>query len=92
MFRGVLQTGLVEIAGKWPGLIAASIAFGLAHPISKPYVITATLVGIFLGGLFLMTGNLLAPVVAHATYDFCALAWLVRRTPPAPSTELEVLE
>jgi membrane protease YdiL (CAAX protease family) len=34
--------------------------------------------GLYLGILFQLTGNLLAPVVAHATYDFVALLWVSR--------------
>jgi membrane protease YdiL (CAAX protease family) len=59
--------------------------FGLAHPMSTTYVVLATVVGVYLGGLLLVTDNLLAPIVAHAAYDFVALVYLVRhRFPIAP--------
>jgi membrane protease YdiL (CAAX protease family) len=35
--------------------------------------------GLYLGTLFVITGNLFAPIVAHAAYDFVALVWLARR-------------
>jgi len=78
LFRGVLQAGLSKVTAPWTGLAAASVAFGLAHPISKQYIVAAAIVGFFLGWLYLVTGNLLAPVTAHAVYDFCALTWFLR--------------
>jgi CAAX protease family protein len=78
LFRGALQGGLSRLTGAPPALVVSSVAFGLAHPVSKYYMIAATVVGLFLGGLFIATGNLLAPIVAHALYDFCALTWLLR--------------
>ena len=36
------------------------------------------LMGLLLGGLWIATGNLLVPIVAHAVYDFLALVWLVK--------------
>lgn len=78
LFRGALQGGLVRLMGTVPALLVASVAFGLAHPISKQYIIAATVVGLLLGELLMLTGNLLAPIVAHALYDFCALVWFLR--------------
>lgn len=51
------------------GLIASSIAFGVMHPVTPTYVILATLIGIYLGGLVLWTGNLLVAITAHTVYD-----------------------
>lgn len=78
LFRGALQGGLIPMLGSGPALIIASAAFGLAHPISKEYIVLAGAIGLFLGMLFILTGNLLAPIVAHALYDFCALMWFLR--------------
>jgi len=76
LFRGWLQQGLFAVLGAEKnillgvlGLLVASILFGLAHPISPLYVILATLVGLALGGVYWMTGNLLCAIVAHAVYD-----------------------
>ena len=33
------------------------------------------LIGLYFGGLRLWTGNLLAPIAAHAVYDFLALIY-----------------
>ncbi|MEM9646745.1 MAG: CPBP family intramembrane glutamic endopeptidase [Planctomycetota bacterium] len=51
------------------GLVGSSIAFGLVHPITRLYVVVAAVIGLYLGALLLLTGNLLVPIVAHAAYD-----------------------
>lgn len=80
LFRGVVQTA----AQQWmhsPGaaLVVAGILFGLMHSVTRTYAIMAGLVGIYLGWLWLATGNLLTPIATHAIYDFGALCYL-RRT------------
>jgi membrane protease YdiL (CAAX protease family) len=78
LFRGVAQEALKEWTGSIVlGLLLASVLFGLCHAITAGYVVLATLLGAYLGGLWLHTGNLLAPIVAHAVYDFVALVVLV---------------
>jgi membrane protease YdiL (CAAX protease family) len=84
LFRGLLQTGLIEWTqsmqgGVWVALAGASLAFGLCHSLSTTYFVVTTLIGLYLGALFLWTDNLLAPIVTHALYDFVALIYLVRR-------------
>jgi membrane protease YdiL (CAAX protease family) len=76
LFRGWLQQGLtgaidsqVDYARVLFGWVAASIMFGLAHPISRLYVMLASAMGLVLGGVYLITGNLLTAIVAHAAYD-----------------------
>jgi len=82
LFRGLLQDALaVSIggtAGMWIGLSVAAAVFGLAHAVTRTYAVLATAVGVYLGWLFLATGNLIAPMVAHAVYDFVALVYLVK--------------
>lgn len=82
MFRGVIQTGLNlwwgPTWGTWTALLVASLAFGLAHPITLAYTVAAAVVGVYLGGLYLWTGNILAPIVTHGLYDFLALVYLCR--------------
>ena len=34
--------------------------------------------GLYLGALWLVSGNLLAPILAHACYDFLALLWFLK--------------
>lgn len=78
LFRGLLQGGLAQGLGNGTGVILASIVFGLAHPVSRTYVAVAGIIGVYLGGLWLVTDNLLVPIVAHAAYDFVALIVVTR--------------
>jgi membrane protease YdiL (CAAX protease family) len=78
LFRGALQSGLARFVGTGPALLIASVAFGFAHPISKEYIVSASVIGVYLGALFILTDNLLVPIVTHALYDFCALTWFLR--------------
>ena len=78
LFRAVLQGALTSAAGVWVGLAAASLLFGCAHLITLTYGIAATIIGLYLGGLWLLSGNLLVPVVAHAAYDGIALIYFLR--------------
>lgn len=84
LFRGALQPllgrWLLPIFGEdyaaWGGVLAASLLFGLAHPISRAYVVVATIGGLYLGVLAQLTGEALSAIVAHAAYDIVALFWL----------------
>lgn len=77
LFRGVIQVGLQQVAGPWGGLLLASALFGAAHWVSAAYVGFASLMGLYLGLLYWMTGNLLVPVIIHGLYDFLALRLLL---------------
>jgi membrane protease YdiL (CAAX protease family) len=83
LFRGLMQDALAAWIGGTAGLCiavaASSFVFGLAHALTRTYAVLATGVGIYLGLLFLFTGNLLAPIAAHAVYDFVALLYLLRQ-------------
>jgi membrane protease YdiL (CAAX protease family) len=95
LFRGLLQPAIAGLwagpAGVWLGLAGASLLFGLAHAVTRAYVVLAALVGAYLGGLWLATGNLLVPVVAHGLYDFAAILWLLgsARRAPSPTADEE---
>jgi membrane protease YdiL (CAAX protease family) len=78
LFRGVIQPGLTRWMPAGLALLATSLLFGLVHFASRSYAVMASIMGLYLGILFQLTGNLLAPVVAHATYDFVALLWVSR--------------
>ncbi len=88
LFRGVIQAGLAERLPAWLAVGIAGLLFGAAHFLTLSYAVFATLLGSYLGILFLATGNLLAPAVTHALYDVVALSVLVRMKPQAPVTEL----
>jgi membrane protease YdiL (CAAX protease family) len=79
LFRGLLQGWLDQFFhARSTALCIASVLFGVAHPVSYLYVVLATGLGFYLGWLWIETGNLLVPILTHATYDFGALLALVR--------------
>jgi membrane protease YdiL (CAAX protease family) len=79
LFRGVLQPALERWAGVWPSLAGASLLFGLMHPINLLYIALASLLGFYLGWIYVTRDNLLSPILAHALYDFVVLVYVVRR-------------
>jgi membrane protease YdiL (CAAX protease family) len=82
LFRGLIQAGLAELVGEpWGvlvGLLVASLLFGLCHCVTATYGVLATLVGLYLGVLFLVSESLWPPIITHAVYDAMALVYLVR--------------
>jgi membrane protease YdiL (CAAX protease family) len=74
-FRGAMQPRL--------GFIATSLIFGLVHFVPRreflPWTGFAVIVGFLFGWVFVYTGNLVAPVVAHFTINAVNLPMLVRR-------------
>jgi membrane protease YdiL (CAAX protease family) len=79
LFRGVIQPGLARWLPAGAALMITSLLFGLVHFASRTYAIFAALMGVYLGVLFHLAGNLFAPMIAHAAYDFVALVWVARR-------------
>jgi uncharacterized protein len=90
LFRGIFQAGMVQwsgdflphthfaaTVGDWIAIVAVAIAFGLMHAVNLTYAVLAALIGIYLGWLWTVTGNLTVPIMAHAFYDFVALTYLV---------------
>ncbi|MGC8639075.1 MAG: CPBP family intramembrane glutamic endopeptidase [Isosphaeraceae bacterium] len=78
LFRGAIQTSLGAWLGDLWGLSLAGLLFGMLHPISIPYIVVTFGVGLFLGGEYVYTGNLLAVIVTHALYDFALMGYLLR--------------
>lgn len=74
LMRGALQGWLAgHLPIEWAILLTA-LVFGLAHFLSGFYFLFATLIGVYLGVVYHLTGNLLVVVLAHALYD-----WIVIR-------------
>ena len=76
-FRGFLQQALSELAfgNEWLGLVVASLVFGLIHigPDRRkflPWTIMAVVLGFVFGLVYMVTGNILAPIIAHFTINF----------------------
>ncbi|AWV89593.1 hypothetical protein DN745_09685 [Bradymonas sediminis] len=88
-FRGFLQqlfSGLLFDGpwADWSGLIFASLIFGMLHigPNLKkiwPWTIMAVILGGVFGAMYLYTGNVLAPIVAHFTINFFNLQSIGRQ-------------
>lgn len=80
LFRGVM---LPSIGLNMTGLIVSSLCFGVLHMSSQqqwPYAVWAGVVGVMLGGSFLVTGNLLVPIVGHVAANvFSSLFWKIRQ-------------
>jgi membrane protease YdiL (CAAX protease family) len=93
LFRGLIQAALTNWLGVAAGIVIASLLFGLAHIITPTYAVLAALIGVYLGWVWIAADNLLAPIVAHALYDFAALAYLTRGArggaSPAVSSQAE---
>ena len=87
LFRNIVQQSIADSAGPahgvWIGLVSAALLFGLVHRITLMYAVLAAAIGLYLGGIWLATDNLLVPITAHAVYDFLVLVYLVRWRSPA---------
>jgi membrane protease YdiL (CAAX protease family) len=82
LFRGLVQSGLLRwmsgLEGQITAVVLTSVLFGVCHWLNTTYAILAMLAGAYFGVLLLLTGNILAPIVAHAAYDFLALVYLIK--------------
>lgn len=89
LFRGFLQQWLSDglfdgPMSDWLGLIVASTIFGLIHvgPDRKtflPWTIMALVMGFAMGGMYLYTGNLLAPILTHFTINLLNIAQIAQK-------------
>lgn len=80
LFRGLIQGALATYIGVPMAIVVASALFGLAHYISRTYVVFAAALGALFGLLYVWSGNIAVPIIAHAAYDFVAL-WYIYRKP-----------
>lgn len=78
LFRGVLQAWLVGLTGPWAGVLFASLLFGLVHAVTPAYFALATIMGLYLGALYQLTGDLLLVSMVHAFYDWVAIEYVRR--------------
>ena len=86
LFRGIIQQTTAGLApgrlGVGIGLLVAAVLFAMAHRITTAYAVLAGLIGLYLGLIWLASGNLLVPVTTHAVYDFVVMLYLIKiRTP-----------
>jgi len=74
--QGIGAAMFPNLATPWTlaiALVLSSLVFGIFHPVTKLYIVLATVMGIYFGCLVIFTGNLLVPIVAHAAYDAAQL-------------------
>jgi membrane protease YdiL (CAAX protease family) len=71
LFRGAMQTSL--------GLLAAAVIFGALHALTRFYFVYATVAGLFLGGLALLSGQLWLSIGAHFAIDFVIFMLMLQR-------------
>lgn len=79
-FRGALQPDL--------GLVITSVLFGAVHflPRMWPWTLWALLMGFVFGTLYALTGELLAPVLAHVLINYENLHFINAYDPSPPSS------
>ncbi len=85
LFRGALQPWVARLTHPTVAIIVVGLLFGLAHSLSVTYFVAATLIGCYFGWLMEAYDDLVAPIVAHAVYDFVALAFIRRNIKQLPS-------
>ena len=78
LLRGVVQTWLVTQLNPWLGIFIASFVFGLMHYLSLAYIAITFFIGALFGVLYYLTDSLLLVMIAHAVYDVCAFAMIVK--------------
>jgi hypothetical protein len=78
MFRGVLQSWLAGFAPLMIAIVAPNIIFGLLHMRTLLFGLIAGCVGVYLGALFALSGNMLVPIITHGVYDLIALEYTRR--------------
>jgi len=76
LFRGLIQIDLVKAYGWRWGLFGASFLFAVMHLTwrSIPELGFVFIASLFLGGMYLKTKSLLAPIIAHATGNVILVA------------------
>lgn len=79
LVRGVLQTWLDTHLPAFLAITIAGVLFGLAHAITRLYFVFAMAIGIYLGVVYYLTGNLLVVIVTHALYDWIVIHWYRRK-------------
>ncbi len=89
LFRGGLQTFLSAEVGTVAGWATTALVFGFCHAVNRSYFLLATMVGAWLGAIYAFTGNWLGPALAHAAYDFAALAWIAAPDPTGTASVLD---
>lgn len=73
LFRTVIQGGLSDGMGVAGAMMVSAGVFALLHWLTPAYALVAACMGLWLGWVWWLSGQLLVPVLAHALYDLIAL-------------------
>ncbi len=76
MFRGVLFTALKQYLPSWIALWGSAVLFGLVHA-NMVSLLPLTLLAVMLAKLYERSGNLWAPIFAHAIFNSINLALML---------------
>jgi len=81
-FRGLLQDGIAHgiggTIGLFCGILVSAVLFGFAHLITVTYGIIAFWISIYFAAIFILSDNILVPILAHTLYDYCVIRFLLR--------------
>lgn len=84
VYRGFALWYFFHYMPAWAAVIVTSLVFGLAHSYQGPAgMARVSLVGLALAGLYLLSGSLWLPIVAHAILDLAQCATIRRMLEPA---------
>lgn len=77
-WRGYLQENLMQRFGPTPGWMLASAAYAIVHIWSFNFMLTgaAAVAGLFWGGLYRYSGNLMPVIISHAVWSSVIFAFL----------------
>ncbi len=89
LFRGFIQGILDGTTDTFLAVAFSGLLFGCFHMVTPVYAIVTACIGWYLGWLWIWSGNLLVPIVAHAAYDFIALVYFLKFHPPMPMTDMD---
>jgi membrane protease YdiL (CAAX protease family) len=71
IFRGLIFGGLRRSFGLWPATLASAAVFAIMHPAIS--IVPVFVMGVCTAWLYDRTRSLLAPMLAHATYNACVI-------------------
>jgi ABC-2 type transport system permease protein len=71
IFRGLIFGGLRRSFGMWPATLASAAVFAIMHPSIS--IVPVFIMGVCTAWLYERTRGLLAPMLAHATYNACVI-------------------
>lgn len=82
LFRGLIQqlpsVWIPGTVGLAVGVAASAVLFGLAHAMTVSYLVLATLISMYFSTISILSGSLVAAMVAHGTYDLIAIVMILR--------------